>query len=134
MSYADFSPTPIVDALTLGTFIAYVSLASTVSSFADKDSNGTRFHRSATRVFAFTFSILLGVWGTMRWERAEDYTAYSAVIIGASFLIAGSFADSFKDPERDGTTERFASTTSALYPALVGLTVAGLVKLIMRKN
>jgi hypothetical protein len=131
---ASMSTTPTVDALTLGSLVLYISLATTVTSLPTNTTNGAKFHRSFAQIAAFAFSIFLGIWGTMRFDKAHPYTAYSAIVIGSAFLIAGSFADKYRDVEKDGTTERFSATTSALYPALIGLTGAGIVKTIFRYN
>ena len=132
MSYLySLSPTPAMDALTVGFFVLYISLAATVSSLSANNSDGViKAHRAFARLSAFAFSILLGIWGSLRWTNANSSTAIGAIVIGSSFLIAGTFADTYKDPTKDGTTERFAATTSALFPAMVGLTGAGIVKYI----
>lgn len=133
-SLSRLSPTPAIDALTVGFFVLYISLAATVSSLSANDSNGVKAHRAFARLSAFAFSILLGIWGSLRWTNANSSTAIGAIVIGSSFLIAGTFADTYKDSTKDGNTERFAATTSALFPAVVGLTGAGIVKYITTKK
>jgi peptidoglycan/LPS O-acetylase OafA/YrhL len=133
MSFAllsSLSPTPFLDFVTLASFVLYISLAATVTSLPVLNNTAVKAHRVYARLSAFVFSILLGIWGSRRWGNANTSTAIAAIIISSSFLIAGTIAEIYADPTKDGTLERFAATTSALYPALVGLLGGGLLKLI----
>jgi len=124
------SPTPRTDMLLIVALVLYISLATTVTSKPTNDTNGIKVHRAFVTLSAIFFSIVLSIWATLRFTKATSTTAIAAVILGSFFLISGAFANSFKDPTLDGTTERYAATTTALFPAIIGLTVNGVAKLI----
>lgn len=122
--------TRTLDVLLLLSFAIYITLASTTTSDPTKDKPSIKLQRTFGKIAAFSFSIIFGVWGSFRWTNASSHLALSAVVIGGSFILAGSICDAYKNPSKDTATERFAATTAALYPALIGLTGAGVAKLL----
>jgi hypothetical protein len=124
------SPTPKTDIVLIVALALYISLASTVTSLPAKDTNSIKTQRAFVTLSAIFFSIVLGIWGTLRFTNAKSTTAIAAVILGSSFLISGAFANSFKNSALDGTTERYAATTTALFPAIIGMTATGIAKLL----
>lgn len=102
--------------------------ATATPTVLDVDTDWFKFHRVARTWSTFFFAVALGAWGMNRYKDSNKGTAFAAVLLGLFFLTTGPLADTYKDAERDRLLERYAATTSALYPAILGLMVGGLTR------
>ena len=106
----------------------FCKAATATPSVLDVDTEWFKFHRAARTWSTFFFAVALGAWGMNRYKDSNKSTAFAAVLLGLFFLITGPLADTYKESTRDRLLERYAATTPALYPAILGLMVGGLTR------
>ena len=120
-------------AATVGAFAAvYVLLAYTQapSAHLEEEPMRRRARQLAASLSALVFSIALAIWGARSLKTASTGQAAAAVGVGAAVLVTGYVASTLKGAAADGPLQRIAAATPPTYPALVGLVVAGVVRLL----